>query len=184
MHGNAGNKTEGAEYAPMFLPMGVDFFCFDFSGCGNSEGEWVTLGWKEKLDLLGVLDWLKEQGRTSKVGLWGRSMGAATTLMLDATESSLPIGAIALDSVFAEFKQIAGDMGGQFGLGPDMIQMLLPMLTEQVKQKTGGCDLNELTPHTFSPNWKETPALFLHGQNDNFIVPNHSQRCFDAYGCA
>jgi len=60
MHGNAGNKSEGAEYAPAFFGNGIDFFCFDFSGCGNSEGEWVTLGWKEKLDLLGVLDYLKE----------------------------------------------------------------------------------------------------------------------------
>jgi hypothetical protein len=38
MHGNAGNKLEGLEYAPLLLPMGFDLFTFDFSGCGNSEG--------------------------------------------------------------------------------------------------------------------------------------------------
>jgi alpha/beta superfamily hydrolase len=55
MHGNAGNLHEGLTYAPDVLPLGIDLLAFDFSGCGNSEGEWVTLGWKEKDDLHAVL---------------------------------------------------------------------------------------------------------------------------------
>jgi len=51
MHGNAGNKMEGLSYAPHLLPLGINLCSFDFSGCGNSEGEWVTLGHKEKDDL-------------------------------------------------------------------------------------------------------------------------------------
>lgn len=47
MHGNAGNKLEGLEYAKLLIPIGIDLLTFDFSGCGNSQGEWVTLGWKE-----------------------------------------------------------------------------------------------------------------------------------------
>jgi pimeloyl-ACP methyl ester carboxylesterase len=33
----------------------MDLLSFDFSGCGNSEGQWVTLGWKERDDLRAVL---------------------------------------------------------------------------------------------------------------------------------
>ena len=58
MHGNAGNKQEGNSYAPIILPLGLDLITFDFSGCGNSEGEWVTLGWKETEDLLAVINFL------------------------------------------------------------------------------------------------------------------------------
>ena len=58
MHGNAGNKTEGNSYAPQILPLGFDLLTFDFSGCGNSQGEWVTLGWKEVDDLAAVLNYL------------------------------------------------------------------------------------------------------------------------------
>ena len=47
MHGNAGNKFEGLEYHQLLTPLGVDIFSFDFSGCGNSEGQYVTLGWNE-----------------------------------------------------------------------------------------------------------------------------------------
>mmetsp|Transcript_66257 Transcript_66257/g.91726 ORF Transcript_66257/g.91726 Transcript_66257/m.91726 type:complete len:90 (-) Transcript_66257:455-724(-) len=84
MHGNAGNKAEGAAYAKTILNAKMDLFCFDFSGCGNSQGDWVTLGYKERDDLEAVLTHLKEGGRTSKVGLWGRSMGGATAIMYSA----------------------------------------------------------------------------------------------------
>lgn len=36
MHGNAGNKREGESLAYQILPLGINLFCFDFSGCGNS----------------------------------------------------------------------------------------------------------------------------------------------------
>jgi len=54
-HGNAGNKMEGLAMADVLIPYGMDLLSFDFSGCGNSEGQWVTLGWKEKDDLHAVL---------------------------------------------------------------------------------------------------------------------------------
>jgi len=59
-HGNAGNKMEGLVAADVLIPAGMDLLAFDFSGCGNSEGQWVTLGWKETDDLRAVLQWLKD----------------------------------------------------------------------------------------------------------------------------
>ena len=71
MHGNAGNKMEGNSMAGQILPIGFDLLTFNFSGCGNSQGEWVTLGWKEFDDLSAVLNYLAQKGHTSKVALWG-----------------------------------------------------------------------------------------------------------------
>ena len=87
----------------MLLPLGVDLFTFDFSGCGNSDGEWVTLGWKEKDDLKAVLKHLNELGQTSKIALWGRSMGGATAIMFDQKNTDLTVSAMILDSAFADF---------------------------------------------------------------------------------
>lgn len=81
MHGNAGNKLEGESYAPLLLPKGINLFSFDFSGCGNSEGEWISLGWNEREDLDAVIKHLQSLGTVSKIGVWGRSMGAATSIM-------------------------------------------------------------------------------------------------------
>ena len=103
MHGNAGNKQEGNSLAPLLLSQGIDLFTFDFSGCGNSGGEWVTLGWKEQEDLMAVLQSLAQGGKTSKVAFWGRSMGAATAILFDEDTSPVPISCMVLDSAFSNF---------------------------------------------------------------------------------
>ena len=118
MHGNAGSKQEGLSYVPVLCSMGIDLFSFDFSGCGRSEGKWVTLGWKEKDDLHAVLEYLHSAGRTSKVILWGRSMGAATSLLY-AKEPPVPIAGMVLDSCFAEFRGVALNLVMQMGMPAD-----------------------------------------------------------------
>ena len=47
LHGNCSSRVEGVQAANVLLPMKITVFAFDFSGCGKSEGEWVTLGYKE-----------------------------------------------------------------------------------------------------------------------------------------
>ena len=106
MHGNAGCKLEAEEYAEALLPLGINLFAFDFSGCGQSEGEWVTLGWKEKNDLQAVLTYLASLESVSKVFLWGRSMGAATSIMYVAANPE-KVSGIILDSGFSTFLEIA-----------------------------------------------------------------------------
>ena len=44
MHGNASNKTEGLSMWKSIVAKGMNLCTFDFSGCGKSEGDWVTLG--------------------------------------------------------------------------------------------------------------------------------------------
>jgi hypothetical protein len=47
LHGEDTNKREGLSFAEYIIPQGINLCCFDFSGCGNSQGDWVTLGYKE-----------------------------------------------------------------------------------------------------------------------------------------
>ena len=124
MHGNAGNLMEGQSYAHILGPKGFGLVSFDFSGCGNSEGAFITLGWKEQEDLHAVLTYVKEQGY-SKAILWGRSMGAATALLY-GKEPPVPIVGLILDSSFACFKDVAISLATGMGIPPEFIQMLWP----------------------------------------------------------
>ena len=65
MHGNAGNKMEGLSYAGSIVKTGCNLCVFDFSGCGNSEGEFVTLGYKERYDLEAVIKHIKSKFKIS-----------------------------------------------------------------------------------------------------------------------
>jgi len=102
MHGNGGNKLEGTAYASYLLPKGINLFTFDFSGCGNSEGEWISMGWNERDDLDVVIKYLKSLGTVSNIAVWGRSMGAATAIMYLADHHDVVSAAI-LDSPFSDW---------------------------------------------------------------------------------
>jgi fermentation-respiration switch protein FrsA (DUF1100 family) len=41
-------------YVEVFLPY-FDLLAFDFAGCGQSEGQYVTLGYNEKEDVYSVI---------------------------------------------------------------------------------------------------------------------------------
>jgi len=108
-HGNSSSRLEALTVMAGLLQNGFSLFAFDFSGCGQSEGEYISLGWFEQDDVLTAVEFLSQQPVVSVVGLWGRSMGAVSCLL--AASRNLPIAALVLDSPFASFKQLALDTG-------------------------------------------------------------------------
>ncbi|RVW55483.1 hypothetical protein CK203_075273 [Vitis vinifera] len=92
--------ADASEAAIILLPSNITVFTLDFSGSGLSGGEHVTLGWHEKDDLKAVVDHLRADGNVSLIGLWGRSMGAVTSLMYGAEDPS--IAGMVLDSPFSD----------------------------------------------------------------------------------
>jgi pimeloyl-ACP methyl ester carboxylesterase len=63
--------------------------CFDFAGCGLSSGEYVSLGHYEKDDLTTIVAHLRSKDLVTRIALWGRSMGAVTSVMYGATDPSI-----------------------------------------------------------------------------------------------
>ena len=47
----------------------MHFFSFDFSGCGLSDGEYISLGINESDDLEAVVNYLRNSGKVSEIGL-------------------------------------------------------------------------------------------------------------------
>lgn len=47
MHGFNGSRIESIRFAEKILNNNVSFCCFDFSGSGMSDGEYVSLGYFE-----------------------------------------------------------------------------------------------------------------------------------------
>ena len=89
----------------------MTLFTLDFAGAGLSEGEYISLGYYEQDDVLTVLEHLRGVGTVSSVALWGRSMGAATSLLFSAKYNEDPfLKAIILDSSFSSLVQIAREV--------------------------------------------------------------------------
>ena len=99
---------------------GLNLCSFDFSGCGKSEGDWVTLGHKEQQDLQAVIEYLFEHKRVSTIGVWGRSMGAATSLLYMA-ENPGTVSCAVLDSGFSSLTDVINSMAGMMGVPPEFV---------------------------------------------------------------
>lgn len=52
-----------------------------------------------------AVEYLRNCGKVSQIGLWGRSMGAATAILFSAIESK--IACLVLDSPYGSLKELA-----------------------------------------------------------------------------
>ena len=78
LHGNSSSREEALTIMDSVIPLRISLVALDFSGCGHSEGDFVTLGWHERDDVSTVVTHLRANKNISSIVLWGRSMGAAT----------------------------------------------------------------------------------------------------------
>ena len=62
---------------------------FDFNGCGNAEGEYISLGFYEKMQVSLVIGELRKDQKIGNLALWGRSMGAVTALLYLPTDNKI-----------------------------------------------------------------------------------------------
>lgn len=86
---------EAQETVQLFLPIGISVVAVDFCGSGLSDGDYVTLGWYERVDLKAIVDFLRSDScpfMVDKIAIWGRSMGAVTSLFFT---HSYPSAAVA-----------------------------------------------------------------------------------------
>lgn len=178
-HGNSGCRADASEAAIILLPSNITVFTLDFSGSGLSGGEHVTLGWNEKDDLTAVVNYLRNDGNVSLIGLWGRSMGAVTCLMYGAEDPS--IAGMVLDSPFSDLVDLMMEL-------VDTYKIRLPKFTvkyaiqymKRIIQKKAKFDITDLNTIKVAKSCF-VPALLGHAIDDDFIQPHHSDRIFEAY---
>ena len=103
-HGYTGECSPDLEYAPMFHQHHYNTLYFDFRGHGMSDGNYTSLVYYERRDLLAALDFLRARG-IERVGLYGLSMGGAIALAT-ASLSQLVVGVLS-DCAFAELSHVA-----------------------------------------------------------------------------
>ncbi|CAK9320831.1 unnamed protein product [Citrullus colocynthis] len=178
-HGNSGCRADANEAAVILLPSNITVFTLDFSGSGLSDGDYVSLGWHERDDLKVVVTYLRSNKQVSRIGLWGRSMGAVTSILYGAEDPS--VAGMVLDSAFSNLYNLMMEL-------VDVYKIRLPKFTVKMavqymrrviekKAKFDIMNLNclQVTPKTF------IPALFGHANCDKFVQPHHSELIYNSY---
>eukprot|EP00980_Cylindrotheca_fusiformis_P024706 scaffold12324_cov144-Cylindrotheca_fusiformis.AAC.1 len=186
LHGNASARLEVLPQLTSLLAMGLTVVSLDFAGSGKSDGEYVSLGYYEREDLATVIAHLRRHHRENKnlkIALWGRSMGAATAVMYGARDAR--IDCLIADSSFASLVKLAEELvetARQQGIVvPNVVVSAALQMIQWSVQKHANFNIRDLSPVTYASDCATIPALFIHGEHDDFIKPHHSQDICEEY---
>jgi dipeptidyl aminopeptidase/acylaminoacyl peptidase len=177
LHGLADNRVGMTGYAQLLLAHGFTVLLPDSRAHGASGGQFATYGLLERNDIHLWFNFLTAQVHPHCIFGFGESMGAAELLQSVAVEPRFC--AIAAESSFATFREIAYDrMGQPFHLGPWFGRALLRPVVAfaflYVRWKYG-LDMQQASPETSIASTR-IPILLIHGQIDSNIPLRHSRR--------
>lgn len=178
LHGNSSSRIEGLKVLPELLKRHINLFVLDFAGCGLSEGEYISLGWHEKDDVKVVFDYVEQIPRVGKIGLWGRSMGAATSLFFNKEDKRA--AATCYDSPFADFSKLSKELCKKHVNIPGLIVSMVLSFVKNSIMERNGLDIYKLNPIDSAP-YVTTPAFFIHAKNDELVPLEHSISIFGKY---
>jgi len=179
LHGNSSSRCEAYSLLNFLLPKNICIFSFDFSGCGKSEGEYISLGYYEKEDVHSVVEFLQKSKKVSKIALWGRSMGAVTAIMY-ARKHPSNISALILDSAFYSFNSLIHEIvDSKITLPNFIVDRLYRTIKDTIREKAK-FNLDFLETFTYARECV-TPAFFCHGKNDSFVLLHHCIDLFNDY---
>ena len=178
LHGNSSSRCEALLILKYLLPLNITVFSFDFAGCGHSEGEYISLGWYETLDVQCIINYLRKSNKVSTIGLWGRSMGAVTSLIYASKDPS--IGGIFLDSPFYSLNLLIDELSNEKVSFPNfLVKQVVKILKETVKEK-GKFNIDDIEPVKFAKKCF-VPAFFSHGKDDTFVNMHHCKDLYNTY---
>lgn len=182
LHGNSSCRVEALSVLRTCLASGMTVVAFDCAGSGQSDGEYISLGYFEREDLKAVVAHLRASRVVSAVGLWGRSMGAATALLHADRDPS--IAGIVVDSAFTSLEQLVQEIverGRREGYTiPGFAVKIVMKFIRASVQKRAGFDLKRLSPIAHAAE-SFVPALFIAATGDEFIAPHHSDQLYAQY---
>lgn len=179
LHGNSDCQLEGQTIVPLFLPVGINVFCFDFAGSGVSDGKYISLGYYEREDVDCVINLLRNNFGIKKISLWGRSMGASTAFFVLADHPD--ISSAIIDSPFAKLTGVVESLAEKQKIPGCVVSSAISAIYDQVYSKAH-FRVTSVSPLDIIKKCY-SPVFIIHGKSDDLIDPSHSLRLYEEYEC-
>lgn len=179
-HAQGSNALEGSFLIPICDKLGIGLCLFDFSGSGNSEGDFVTLGISEADDLALVIHYLQTNYKIQKIGLWGRSMGAVSSIIY-AERVQKNIAFAVYDVPFYELE----NSGVYFAkkklkVSPFLTKIVLNFISNKIQQEIG-YDVFSTKTGDICKNIM-IPAVLIASRNDELVPFEDFEKLLKEYG--
>jgi Prolyl oligopeptidase family. len=165
-HGYRSDRIDMVPFAQYFQSLGFNVLLPDARGHGKSEGEYVGMGWHDRLDYLKWIDQIIEKsGKGSTLILYGASMGGSTVLMAGGEKLPPQVKLIIADCAYTNAYDIIAHQLEKRSLPGALLDM--DSLNHTVKTKAN-YDLKEASALAQVKKAK-VPIIFIHGEQDDFV---------------
>ena len=165
VHGYTSEGINMSSYAKNYYDIGYNVLIPDLRSHGLSEGDYIGMGWDDRLDIIDWINTILEYNPNAEIVLHGVSMGAATVSMVSGEDLPSNVKAIVADcgytSVWDEFAYQLDDL---FSL-PEFPILNVSSLVAKLR---AGYFLGEASTLKQVAKSK-TPILFIHGDEDDFV---------------
>ncbi len=165
--------------AETLIPEGYGVLLFDMRNHGDSDSDKTTLGYLEVQDVQAAVDFLLERADVDhdRIAVVGHSMGAATAIRSGARIPALQ--AVVAISGFASLEDnIAEGVRRLAGLPPFPFAPLVVWFATN----EAGMDLSAVRPVDDIATISPRPILLIHGDQDELVGVQNSQRLYDSAG--
>jgi fermentation-respiration switch protein FrsA (DUF1100 family) len=124
------NRLSMVDRARFLLRAGYSAMLVDLQGTGESEGEAITFGWRERKDAEAAVEELRAERPREPVAVLGTSLGGAAALLANPP---LPVQALVLESVYPTIQEATANRL-QIRFGPPG-RLLTPLLLLQLRPR-------------------------------------------------
>ena len=176
LHGYRGDHEGALRLAVPYYEAGYQVLTPDLRACGDSDGDFVGMGWLDRKDILRWIDWITAQDPQAEIVIHGISMGAATTMMTAGEDTPDNVKAFVEDCGYTSVWDVfSSELQLRFGL-PEF-----PILytASAVAKLRAGYDFTEASALRQVEKC-EKPMLFIHGTADDFIPYEMMDQLYNA----
>lgn len=176
LHGYTGWKEELYPIACQYAKRGYSVLVPDMRCSGESEGDFIGMGWTDRIDNLLWLNEILARDPEARIALHGQSMGASCALMMAGEELPSQVRAVISDCGYTDaYSMFARQMKSWFGLPS------FPLLDSMnlMLQLRGGYDLKDASALN-AVQKTSLPLLFLHGKEDDIVPASMAQELYEA----
>ena len=178
VHGYRGDGASIISPIKQMKKAGYNLLIPDLRGHGFSEGDYIGMGWDDREDIIQCIDYLLSKDPHASIILYGVSMGGAT--VMDVAGEKLPhqVKAIIEDCGYTSVWDI---FKAHIDMNNIESEVALHMASLVTKIRAGYY-LEDVRPIE-QVKKSQTPMLFIHGAEDNFVPFSMVNELYNAATC-
>ena len=178
VHGYTGNKHQMLDYGKFFHDWGFNVLTPDNRAHGESQGQWIGMGWLDSYDQLKWINRIVEMDPDAQITMLGVSMGGATVMMTSGLDLPSNVKCLIEDCGYSSvWDEFANELKVIFHLNT----WPLLNIADGAAKRTVGYGLKEASSMNRLENAK-VPMLFIHGTADDFVSYSMLDENIASYG--